>query len=251
MAHSPIIVKDNTHVVQNPRQEFFDEGIDKIKGGKGIILKGYKTEKMRVEEHLRNINFYYPIEEKNLNKEHSPGKPDDLNTSGNKVTMKQPEMRFKPRTDLERIFDEINKNSFRKLDKNIIEKQLRTLEMNVTKKFNDDFEEDEVPDYRDAAKFDKHFDDFDYLAIDKETEESKAEIERKIKMQKTRKQELNSQAKNLMKEFHNKTHFKGVTSMVNFKNKTCKFKFFFFSFERNTKAKVNFCLRLKKLFSSF
>lgn len=220
MAHSPIVVKDCTHIVQNPRQELFDEGIDKIKGGKGIILKGYKTERMRIEEHLRNINFYYPIEEKNLT--NSPSKSDELNTSGNKATIKQPEMRFKPRTDLERIFDEINKNSFRKIDKNIIEKQLKTLEMNITKKFNEENEGDEIPDYKDAAKFDKPFDDLDYLIMDKDTEEiNRAEAERKIKLLKTRKQELNSQAKNLMKEFHNKTHFKGVTSMINFKNTIC------------------------------
>ncbi len=103
-------------MVQNPRQEYFDEGIDKIRGGKGIILKGYKTEKMRVEEHLRNINFYYPYDDKLK----ESLKTDDLNSTNNKLTIKQPEMRFKPRTDLERIFDEINKNSFRKLDKNII-----------------------------------------------------------------------------------------------------------------------------------
>jgi hypothetical protein len=224
MAHSPIVVKDGTHIVLNPRQEFFDEGIDKIKGGKGIVLKGYKTEKMRIEEHLRNINYCYPIEEKNLSKE-TTGKSDDLNTSRCKATIKQPEMRFKPRTDLERIFDEINKNSFRKLDKNIIEKQMKTLEMNTTKKFNEDNDENIIPDYKDAGRIDKTLDNFDYFAMSKETEESGAEVERKIKLQKSRKQELNSQAKDLMKEFHNKTHFKGVTSLFNFKNETCNFLF--------------------------
>ncbi len=226
MAHSPIIVKDSTHIVQNPRQEFFDEGIDKIKGRKGMILKGYKTEKLRIEEHLRNINFYFPIEEKNLNnKENSPGKSEDLlNINGSNATIKQPEMRYKPRTDLERIFDEINKNSFRKLDKNIIEKQLKTLEVNnfTTKKFSDDNDENEIPDYRDASRYDKPLEDLDYLVMNKETEESKGEIDRKIKNIKSRKQELNSEAKNLMKEFHNKTHFKGVSSMINFTNTTCK-----------------------------
>jgi len=221
MAHSPIIVKDSTHVVQNPRQELFDEGIEKIKGGKGIILKGYKTEKMRIEEHLRNINFYYPQEEKV--KETSNDKIEDLNNSYNKCMIKQPEMRFKPRTDLERIFDEINKNSFRKLDKNIIERQLKTLEINATKKNNEsENDSDEIPDYKDAAKMEEQYDDFDYLGLDKQTEETKAEIEKKMKYQISRKKELNSQAKNLMKELHNKTHFKGVTSMVNFKNTTCK-----------------------------
>lgn len=241
MAHSPIIVKDSTHIVKNPRQEFYDEEIDKIRGGKGMVLKGYKTEKMRIEEHLRNINFYYPKKEEKIKEQNSNIKINEsnnynkLNATSTAVIMKQPEMRFKPRTDLERIFDEINKNSFRKLDKNIIEKQLKTLEMNSTKKFTFENEQnnnlnqakDEIPDYNPAFKMDDLFhDDLDYLNIEKEkTEENKGDKEKKLKIEKSRKKELNLHAKNLMKEFHNKTHFKGVTSMVNFKNQTCIYLF--------------------------
>jgi len=229
MAHSPIIVKDSTHIVKNPRQEVYDEEIDKILGRKGMILKGFQTEKMRIEEHLRNINFYYPKNEEK-NKEQNSNKINDnkLNISSNGVTMKQPEMRFKPRTDLERIFEEINKNSFRKLDKNIIEKQLKTLEMiNSTKKSNNESEQNnEIPDYKNAAvfKMDEFFnDDISNKGEEKEkTEDNRiAEKEKKVKFEKSRKKELNSQVKNLMKEFHNKTHFKGVSSMVNFNNQTC------------------------------
>ena len=39
----------------------------------------------------------------------------------------QPIMKFKPRTDLERIFDTINLNYFGKIDKNLINEQLRSL----------------------------------------------------------------------------------------------------------------------------
>jgi hypothetical protein len=232
MAHSPIIVKDSTHIVKNPRQEFFDEGIDKIIGGKGIILKGYKTEKMRIEEHLRNINFSYQKKEEKKNEDHQNSKSGNLNITSNGVTIKQPEMRYKPRTDLERIFDEINKNSFRKLDKNIIEQQFKNIEMNSTRKFNNNIEnelsnnhaKDEIPDYKNAGKVDENFhDDFHHSGLEKEkTDENKTENEKKNKAKMSRKKELNSQAKNLMKEFHNKTHFKGVTSMVNLKNITCK-----------------------------
>ncbi len=90
--------------------------------------------------------------------------------------------------------------------------------MNNTKKLYDT-DTEEIPDYKDAAKCDEIYDDFDYLGIEKENEEiknkNKAEMEKKAKYLKSRKKDLNSQAKNLMKEFHNKTHFKGVTSMVN------------------------------------
>lgn len=216
MAHSPIVVKDSTHIVQNPRQELYEENIDKIKGRKGIILKGYKTEKMRIEEHLRNINFYYPHDDK-TQRDLIDSKNEDP-SSYCKITIKQPEMRFKPRTDLERVFDEINKNSFRKIDKNIIDKQLKTLDMTTTKKLNsEDNDPYKIPDYKEASKLDEPYDDFDYLGINnRETEEKKIEYEKKMKLIKSRKKDLNSQAKNFMKEFHNKTHFKGVMSMVNF-----------------------------------
>jgi len=218
MAHSPIIVKDSIGIVKNPRQDLFDSEIDKIRGGKGIVLKGFKTEKMRIEEHLRNINFYYPNEDK----KHDISKIDDLNSSTNKTVIKQPEMRFKPRTDLERIFDEINKNSVRSLDKHIIEKQFKTRENIITKK-NHDAEIEEIPDYKDAPKEDEVNFNLDPLGIDKELQEKmKAETEKKMKLIKSRKKELNCQAKNIMKEFHNKTHFKGVSSIINFKSQTCK-----------------------------
>ena len=39
----------------------------------------------------------------------------------------QPIMKFKPRTDLERIFDAVNLNYFGKVDKNLINEQLKSL----------------------------------------------------------------------------------------------------------------------------
>ncbi len=42
----------------------------------------------------------------------------------------QPTMRFKPRIDLERILDEVNKNNYNSVDRSIIDKQLAKLDMN-------------------------------------------------------------------------------------------------------------------------
>ena len=164
MTSHPIVVKDSTHTVQNPRQDLLEEGIDKIRGGKGMILKGFKTEKVRVEEHLRNINFYYPKEEK------TEQKLTPKEATAEKLKMKQPEMRYKPRTDMERIFETINKNSFRKVDKGIIDNQLKTLDKAAKKptEFSD-----EIPDYKDATKMEDEHDDFDYLGIKKETDDGK------------------------------------------------------------------------------
>lgn len=205
MANNPIVLKDTTSTVKNPREELLEEGMDKIRGNKGMIIKGFKTEKMRVEEHLRNVNFYFPKVMKQEFKE--------------EAKIKQPSMRFKPRTDMERVFEAINKNSFRKLDKKIINKQLKSMS-EVKKKETEANPDDEILDYKDAAKDNEsEYDDFDYLGIKKETDNlGKIEMEKKLKLIKSRKRELNAQAKFLMREFHNKTHFKGVTSLVNFNN---------------------------------
>lgn len=48
----------------------------------------------------------------------------------------QPIMRFKPRIELERVLDEINKNSFGRADKSIIEKQLSKLDTFNNSKLN-------------------------------------------------------------------------------------------------------------------
>jgi len=55
MAHQPIIVKDSKDYINNPRQELFEESKNKILGRKGIILKGYVSERERIEKHLKEI----------------------------------------------------------------------------------------------------------------------------------------------------------------------------------------------------
>jgi hypothetical protein len=209
MASNPIVLKDSTSTVLNPRATLLDEGVDKIRGNRGMIIKGFKTEKMRVEEHLRNVNFYFPKVTIKENKEFT-------------AKIKQPEMRYKARTDMERVLEAINKNSFRKLDAKFLKRQLK----NLTKpKINETGVKkgDEVLDYKDAQKNgDSEIDDFDYLGIQMEIDHNaqilKNEIEKKMKLINSRKMELNSQARFLIKEFNNKTHFKGVTTLVNFNN---------------------------------
>lgn len=48
MVQSPIKVKEFIHPIENPRLEFFQEEDVKIKGRRGFIFKGFKTEKERI-----------------------------------------------------------------------------------------------------------------------------------------------------------------------------------------------------------
>lgn len=193
MVHSPIKVKNYENPVESTRKDLLDEENEKIQGNRGFIFKGYKTEKERIEEYLKNKNFYF----------HDS---DHLNNSSSYVDTKQnqslggivqPQMRFKPRTDLERIVESINKNSFGKADKQIVDKQLRGLDLNVTKVKKSTTIAD-VPDYKEFVTHDNRH-------------QSEAALEPHKRNRDSKKKEMNSEAKHLMKDLHMKTHFKGVT----------------------------------------
>lgn len=53
MAHAPIVIKDTKDFINNPRQEYFEESKNKILGKKGMMIKGYVTEKERIASHLK------------------------------------------------------------------------------------------------------------------------------------------------------------------------------------------------------
>lgn len=55
MAHSPLIIKEPKDYITNPRQDLLEETKNQIIGRKGIVLRGYMTEKQRIEQHLREL----------------------------------------------------------------------------------------------------------------------------------------------------------------------------------------------------
>jgi hypothetical protein len=48
MIQTPIKVKDYHHPIETTRKELFQEEDSKIRGRRGLILKGFKTEKERI-----------------------------------------------------------------------------------------------------------------------------------------------------------------------------------------------------------
>ena len=139
-------------------------------------------------------------------------------------------MRFKARTNLERVFDEINKNSFGRVNNSIIKKQLTELGL---------FESEE------GCKIDSDLPDFYTSKIQKEKNKNvkalrkiyEVKIDNLFDNEKTsdinsplnnktsnsffkkRKIVDNSGAKNFMMEYHNKTHFKAITNFALFNSK--------------------------------
>ena len=117
------IVNENKNFCFRPQSPEFKENIK---------LKPFMTDKMRIEKfleskkkendfinkkHKKNI-MMSDIEEKNKFEEKEKAKKDNY---------LQPTMKFRPRTDLERIFDTINLNYFGKISKNLVNEQLKSL----------------------------------------------------------------------------------------------------------------------------
>ena len=123
---------------------------DENKGN--IKLKPFVTDKARIEKYLKshheehekykkNNKITIECEDNNLNvnninnrKSLSENKNllviknnSKTNSTTNMEKYLQPIMKFKPRTDLERIFDAINLNYYGKIDRNVINEQLKAL----------------------------------------------------------------------------------------------------------------------------
>jgi hypothetical protein len=238
MVASPIQVKDYLNPIENTRKEFLQEEDQKIQGRRGIVLKGFKTEKERIKDHLRNVHQLYLDTTHNKTKDNillndnisrletnnslslNKSKDHDRNkvnfiSSYDGVKILQPEMRYKPRTDLERIYDEISKNSVGRINRHVIDKQLKELDLIVTKKTKDENEEEHLeykPEYMLMTKISKVDPTRDF-SIDERDQSAK-----KDKKVEDKRKKMNVEAKNIMSELHNKTHFKGATEIA---NRTC------------------------------
>lgn len=110
---------------------------------KNIKLKPFVTDKIRVEKYLKSKQIEDEIINKNIqstkkNKnfsqhgEYPKTKSSFFNENKEKINIDienylQPIMKFKPRTDLERIFDTVNSNYFGKISKNLVNEQLKSL----------------------------------------------------------------------------------------------------------------------------
>jgi hypothetical protein len=107
----------------------------------------------------------------------------------------QPTMRYKPRTDLERIFDA---NKDKNLDKSILNQQLKTLDLNVTK--NLDEQESTI-----IKEEDVDFDDIDFDFDKKVLSTNNLKTTKFTNKKKRINNNIN--AKKLMKAYRVKTHY--------------------------------------------
>lgn len=129
----------------------------------------------------------------------------------------QPKMRFKPRTDLERIIETVNTQSYGRIGKSILYKQLKDLELNIVKKTHINQENMELHELikekkkKKVKKIEEEEEEEEYneLNIPQITQEM-TETNNKNKLLNKRKK-VNSDAKTMMSDLHLKTHFKAAS----------------------------------------
>ena len=133
---------------------------------KPFIFKGYKTEEDRIKETLNQNGFLYNIIQDSKKKKEKEKEKKSLSDNEDKFNFDipnhifprkrksiieeeklkdlvknniliQPQMRFKARTDLERVYDALRGKVFRDNERNIIERQLKNINLNTYQKPQD------------------------------------------------------------------------------------------------------------------
>ena len=255
-----IKVRDLTSKALNSKEELLRSG--KMK--KPFIFKGYKTETDRIKDTVKNNKYLYNIfensEPDNLNNEkkedvfnfnvQNPNKlirrasmvmsPEKLKYILKNDGIIQPQMRFKPRTDLERVYDALNGRYFRGDERGILKRQLKNIGLFSYEKKKDiirkvsllngkderfdsndeESEEDELMNNKRAYQIKPQI----LVQEDKKEDKVKKSIYGDGKVYYTpkhfeykpwiRNKHLNSEAERILKEFHIKTHFKGAEEIA-------------------------------------
>ena len=239
-------------------KNYREESLKNDTGLKPFIFKGFKTEADRVKEAIRNNSFLYKApsinKKKNLTKINNKEEINDLNISNsenakmninymikNKIIL-QPQMRFKARTDLERVYDALNGRIDKQNEKNILNRQLKNIGLYSFDKPKDIIRKEtllsnnnnkSLPNIISSSEsfIDNDLSKRGYNIIknysyvkEDEKEKIKNQIYGKGKVYYipkfneykpwVRKLDLNSEAWKMLKEYHIKTHFKAAQEIA-------------------------------------
>lgn len=224
MAEKPIVVKKEKEKRMSCREELFAETSDKILSKKGFVFTSYKTDKERIKEHLERqsqLNKYYSSQTDNSYHPH-------FFSQKNKYNLIQPSMRFKPRTDLERVYDSLKEREV--IDSKSLKRQMHKMGL-VSQTFqNESLDSDDEENYYNATNY-----NYAKQKMLEQNEEYKKKMHNKIiedrkEMIKMRKKYMeinankrrvdNSEFRNVRPDLHKKTHFKAMENLTMFKTST-------------------------------
>ena len=227
LAERPIIVKKHKNKQLTTREEYYSKTSNKIIDKKGFSFKYYKTEKERINEYINQkekIDNY-------LKKNYKPKRK-----KSPEVKLIQPSMRFKARTDLERVYDVLKNRENLYKDKKLVQNQLDKLgfvSRNVEEfEDEDDDEEDEENNNINEIINEEKFRNLNEEEKKKKLLHNKIIQDRKnmIKRRKlfltlnnnkkSQKSEENKHSHHLREELHQKLHFKALENLTMFKTST-------------------------------
>lgn len=133
----------------------------------------------------------------------------------------QPKMRFKPRTDMERIYDSLLNNYDMKEERNILIRQLEYLDLYNSKKPGDILKEDKEEENSNEEEENKkghHGKIIDPKEVEKKN--TQLVIDPSLIKKGMRKKDMNLEAKGILRVLHEKTHFKAAEEIAENKSKS-------------------------------
>ncbi len=221
MAENPIIIKKDKSKYITTREALYADTSNKILDKKGFIFSKYKTDKERIKDYLeqRKEKLYHRKQNNDLNKDKK---------------FIQPLMRFKARTDIERVEEVLKDRDVLEIEKNTPLNQINK----ITTAHSDYSSSDEDTQTQKKYRFyvnnsDKNIkkkkNTFDDEEEKKRIMHNKILESRKNMMKKrkfyitlglNKRLENQNKAKFLRGDLHNKTHFKAMENLTMFKTST-------------------------------
>lgn len=185
MIHRPIKINDLEDPIQSTRALYYDETSNKILAGKGFVFSNYVTEK----ERLKSLDDAKRKEKQRIESNIQNNKSQNIEDKIMIGLIQQPQMRYKPRTQLERIVENLlNHNIISSNEKKAYDRQFKgaTLKENL-------------------------HNGVELITAENLHSFNKESIQDSLKRGKLRAD--NKEAKRILKHFHKKTFFKGSTSI--------------------------------------
>ena len=256
-----ITVQDVTDKIINTREDM----LNKQELQKPFIFKGYTSELDRIKDTIKNNRYRFNLPEPEIKNSKSNDKYNNINnqmTYSQKYQVNlliptnkrinedtilksnnidyfikndiiiQPQMRFKARTDLERVFEALSGKIYRDNERNILNRQLKNIDLYTYKKPKDllklnsiinnkvenDKENNENEENKKGYKIIPH----PHIEDKEEKKKLKRNIYANSKIyyvpttnERWRKRtDLNIEAEGMLKEYHYKTHFKAAEEIA-------------------------------------
>ena len=255
-----ITVQDVTEKILNTRADM----LNNQELQKPFIFKGYKTELERIKDTIKNNRYFFNLPDPNDNKTTKTNenniknqmtfsekyeanllfpstkrinKGSILNSNEIEYFVKndiiiQPQMRFKARTDLERVYEALNSKYYRDDEKSILRRQLKNIDLFTYKKPKDLLKLNSS--IRQRQEMEKEGNENEenkkgYKIIPHPNIEDKEEEKKKkrniygnskvyyvptINERWKKRTDLNAEAEGMLKEYHQKTHFKAAEEIA-------------------------------------